>query len=106
MQFSDLLDKVYNALEARGIGVARVKGTALNQMKVMTNFQNKVDPHIWVLLLHATGLSASGEHSLLKFSMILIVFPNHGLFLNLYRCQFDKRQLCVLCLPVVSTYGR
>ncbi|KAG0146890.1 hypothetical protein CROQUDRAFT_656689 [Cronartium quercuum f. sp. fusiforme G11] len=62
VQFGDLLDKIFDALEYRGIGVARVKGTAKNQMKVMTNFQEEVDPDIRVLLLHATDSSASGAN--------------------------------------------
>ncbi|EGG01261.1 uncharacterized protein MELLADRAFT_79036 [Melampsora larici-populina 98AG31] len=62
VQFSDLLDKVYEALEHRDIGVARVKGTARQQMQVMTEFQEEADPDIRVLLLHATDSSASGAN--------------------------------------------
>ncbi|PLW39290.1 hypothetical protein PCASD_05314 [Puccinia coronata f. sp. avenae] len=86
VQFSDLLDKVYDALEARGIGVARVKGTALNQMKVMTNFQNEVDPHIRVLLLHATDSSASGAN---------LTNANYAFFVSpLFLPTADKFKAC------------
>ncbi|KAA1132444.1 hypothetical protein PGTUg99_009453 [Puccinia graminis f. sp. tritici] len=86
VQFSDLLDKVYDALEARGIGVARVKGTALNQMKVMSNFQNEVDPHIRVLLLHATDSSASGAN---------LTNANYAFFVSpLFLPTADKFKAC------------
>ncbi|KAH9824209.1 hypothetical protein DFH28DRAFT_1216462 [Melampsora americana] len=62
VQFGDLLDKVYEALQYRHIGVARVKGTARQQMQVMTEFQEEADPEIRVLLLHATDSSASGAN--------------------------------------------
>ncbi|KAI8447819.1 hypothetical protein BY996DRAFT_4592428 [Phakopsora pachyrhizi] len=86
VQFSDLLDKVYDALEARGIGVSRVKGTALNRMKVMTNFQNEVDPKIRVLLLHATDSSASGAN---------LTNANYAFFVSpLFLPTADKFKAC------------
>lgn len=86
VQFSDLLDKVYDALEARGIGVARVQGTALNRMKVMTNFQNEVDPKVRVLLLHATDSSASGAN---------LTNANYAFFVSpLFLPTADKFKAC------------
>ncbi|MBW0476709.1 hypothetical protein O181_016424 [Austropuccinia psidii MF-1] len=86
VQFSDLLDKVYDALEARKIGVARVKGTASNRMKVMTNFQNEADPNIRVLLLHATDSSASGAN---------LTNANYAFFVSpLFLPTLDKFKAC------------
>lgn len=60
VQFEDLLDKVWEALQYHGIGVVRVKGSAVQRMKVLTGFQNAEDPNVRVLLLHAADSSASG----------------------------------------------
>lgn len=64
-QFDDLIDKVEAALEYRGIGVARVRGSALQRAKILTAFQENEDKDTRVLLLHATDASASGKSSLL-----------------------------------------
>lgn len=103
VQFGDLLDKIFDALEYRKIGVARVKGTAHNQMKVMTNFQEEVDPNIRVLLLHATDSSASGKW----ICLMTLKHPRLQTDVNFGRCrrEFNKCQLCLLCITPFLAYA-
>ncbi|KIM21844.1 hypothetical protein M408DRAFT_29225 [Serendipita vermifera MAFF 305830] len=98
VQFPDLTKKVAEALEAHSLTFSEIRGTAMQQSKVLQDFQNP-DSKARILLLNLGDESASGGN---------LTVANHAIFISplLSKNQFEYTQAETQAIGRIRRFGQ